>query len=486
MASSSMSASGETKDAASTTAVTYSWRAKRRSSANDIRSLSTLLFWVGLVLIPFDNLPFAPSAGWATISPFFFFAYVCVNLNALGRIRFRPAYGAGLLLIFAFQGFNLLRYGVHLGALVDTVGTFTLGLFFFLALVIRYEVQKASFNDDAKVLFYAYVVAFIYGIVFLCMVLYTTGAPLGEVEAFRHIERRYYWRLSFSFTEPSFVSMHVYGVLFLFTYFVSDRKLARRLILLGLAFTLLSILCKSSARAIVDLAVFGVLLMVHITRAQPKRVVRNVIMWAVVVAACLVVVLTNERLQGIITGGINTDRSMASRMFRIECMVFGFLHDPLGMLFGFGPGNMIVPFQAGYDEARALYTSDYLKEVNYLGAATELDNMFCMPIRLISDFGLPVSLLFLGVIVWWTKKRGIDPCVTIMTLWLYVQSDSYAFFALWLLFYLFRAYDAKTMGVSYFDLPGLFRRDKKAERSSSRHARQRNAARSESGSCHER
>ncbi len=435
--------------AAPAAAVTYSPRAKHYSLANNIRSLSTLLFWVGLVLVPFDNLPFALSSGWATIAPFFFFAYVCVNLDALGRIRFRPAYGAGLLLIFAFQGVNLLRYGVHMGALVDTLGTFTLGLFFFLALIIRYEVQKASFNEDAKVLYRAYLVAFLYGIVWLCMAAFTTDNQVG---VFEFMERRYYDRLAFSFTEPSFISMHVYGVLFLFTYFVSDRKLARKMIALGFAFVLLSILCKSSARAIVDLVVFAALLLTRTTVVDSRHTARNAFLWVLVIGGCLVVLGSSTRLQSILMNGVNADGSMASRFFRIQCMVFGFLHDPLGLVLGFGPGNMIVPFQAGYGQAFELYTSDYVKEVSYLGVATEIDNMFCMPVRLISDFGLIVSLGFLVLIIWWAKKSRIDPCVVIMTLWLYVQSDSYAFFALWLLFYLFRAYDPKAMGRSYFDI----------------------------------
>lgn len=428
--------------------LSYSPRAKRLSSANSIRSLSTVLFWLGLILIPFDNLPFAPSTGWATIAPFPFFIYVCVNLGALGRIRFRPAYGAVLLLIFALQTANLLRYGVHMGALVDALGTFVLGLFFFLALIIRYEDQKASFNEDATILYRAYLVAFIYGVIWLCM----AGGPIGEVGVFEHMEKRYYTRLAFSFTEPSFIPMHVFGVLLLFTYFVSDRKLARKMIALGLAFVVLSILCNSSARAIVDAAVFGVLLLVRTTLVDSKRTARNAVLWALVIGACVVVIGSSTRIQSILAGGIGMDGSMASRTFRIECMVFGFLHDPIGMLFGYGPGNIIVPFQAGYDEALVLYKSDYLDEVTYLGAVTELDNMYSMPFRLVSDFGLIISIGFLALIIWWAKKRRIDPCVVIMTLWLYVQFDSYAFYALWLLFFLCRAYDPATMGTSYFDL----------------------------------
>ena len=43
------------------------------------------LFAIAIALIPFDNLVIAPSAGWATIAPFFFLAYVFLNIKYVGR-----------------------------------------------------------------------------------------------------------------------------------------------------------------------------------------------------------------------------------------------------------------------------------------------------------------------------------------------------------------------------------------------------------------
>ncbi len=421
-----------------------------------LASISTLLFYAGLIAIPFDNLPFAPSGGWATIAPMIFFAYVCFNLPALAHVRFNRPLAIGAIAVVALQCINIFIYGIHLDALLDALFTFVLGLFFYFALIIRYEQQKASFNCDATILYRAYIVAFIYGLVWL----FANAFDPDLLAWFNSIERRPYPRLAFSFTEPSFISLHVFGVLFLYTYFVSDRKLVRKMLILGGLFLLLAIATKSSARSIVDAVMFLGLLLARTTWVDRKHSARNIMLWGIIIGLGVAAVLSSSRIQSILLGGVNTDGSMASRFFRVQAMFYGFAHDPLAMLFGYGPGNMIVPFQEGYDQAFATYTHTYVREVNYLGVATSIDNIYSMPPRLISDLGLIVTIALVVLLIWGAKRKKIDPCVVIMTLWLYVQFDSYAFYTLWLLIFLYRAYNPKTMGVSYFD---LFSRKKTSE-----------------------
>lgn len=423
-------------------------RPKSRSLSQRWTSISTLLFYAGLVAIPFDNLPFAPSSGWATIAPMIFFAYVCFNLPQLARVRFNVPLALGAFAVVTLQCANIFVHGVTLDALLDALFTFVLGLFFYFALIIRYEQQKASFNRDATVLYRAYLVAFAYGLVWL----FADAFMPSLLDWLNSIERRPYSRLAFSFTEPSFISLHVFGVLFLYTYFVSDRKLVRKMLVLGGLFLLLAIVTRSSARGIVDAVVFLGLLLVRTTWVDRKHSARNIMLWVVIIGLGLAAVLSSSRIQSILLGGINTDGSMASRFFRIQAMFYGFAHDPLAMLFGYGPGNMIVPFQEGYDQAFATYTHSYVREVNYLGVATSIDNIYSMPPRLISDLGLIVTIALTVLLVWGAKRKKIDPCVVIMTLWLYIQFDSYAFYALWILLFLYRAYDPATMGRSYFAL----------------------------------
>lgn len=413
-----------------------------------LTSISTLLFYAGLIAIPFDNLVFAPSGGWATIAPMIFFVYVCFNLPQLARVRFNVPLALGAFAVVALQCVNIFIYGITLDALLDALFTFVLGLFFYFALIIRYEQQKASFNRDATVLYRAYIVAFVYGILWLI----ATALESDFATWFDAIERRPYPRLAFSFTEPSFISLHVFGVLFLYTYFVSDRRLARKMLILGGLFLVFAIITRSSARAITDAVAFLGLLLARTTWVDRKHSARNIMLWVIIIGLGLVAVFSSSRIQSILTSGISSDGSMASRFFRIEAMFYGFADDPLAMLFGYGPGNMIVPFQEGYDQAFATYTNSYVREVNYLGVAASIDNIYSMPPRLISDLGLIVTLTLTVLLIWGAKCKKIDPCVVIMTLWLYVQFDSYAFYSLWLLIFLYRAYNPKTMGVSYFDL----------------------------------
>lgn len=418
-------------------------------------SISTLLFYLGLIAIPFDNLFFAPSGGWATIAPIIFALYVCFNASKLVRLRFDSGLFLAFLLLVSLPIINLFIYGITLDALFDGLATFALGIFFYLALLIRYDSEKASFNRDGRILFGAYVAAFAYGIIRMAAAIW-----MPELyDLFLMFERRPYTRLAFSFTEPSFITLHVFGVLFLYTYFVSDRKLARKMIILGFLFLGLAIITNSSSRCMVDTAAFLFLLLLSITLRDRKHSARNFAIWALVIGALAFFVLSSTRIQNILIGGLSNDGSSASRLFRIEAMVNGFLADPLAALFGYGQGNMIIPFREGYDQAFIGYTNSYMTEVNWLGTVESIDNITSMPIRLVSDIGLLAFIGLTFLMFYAARKKGIDPCVVIMTLWLYVQFDSYAFYALWLLLYLFRAYDPEKMGVSYFVLP---RRKRKA------------------------
>lgn len=418
-------------------------------------ALSTFVFYLGLVSIPFDNLLFAPSSGWATVSPIIFFAYVCLNAPKLARVSFSGRFSAVFLAMAAIQCVNLFIHGITIDALMDGLRTFVLGAFFYAALVIRYDSHGERFDGDAKLLYRAYLVAFVYGLVWL----FASECYQPLTEAFQSIERRYYPRLAFTFTEPSFISIHVFGVLFLFTYFVSDRKLAKKMVILGLLFAVLAVATKSSTRMIMDAGVFVLLYLIRTTWVNRKHSARVIALWSLVLFAIVIVVASSSRVQAILLGGFDGDGSAASRFFRIETMVYGFLADPLATLFGYGPGNMIVPFQEGYDQALSSYTNSWTKEVDELGVATSLGNIFSMPVRLISDFGLLGTIFFTVFIIMKARQTRIDPFVVVMVAWLYVQFDSYAFYSLWFLLLLFRSYDPKTMGISFFaTIDALFER----------------------------
>ena len=109
----------------------------------------------------------------------------------------------------------------------------------------------------------------------------------------------------------------------------------------------------------------------------------------------------NYRVGQIVEKGIYADGSLASRYFRIQSSVYGYIKNPVQTLFGYGMGNSIIPLRAGYSLAKEKYVSSYVKEVNDLGNPDYFDDS--------------VSYEYFFV-----------------TLYLYLQFESYAFYALWL------------------------------------------------------
>lgn len=409
---------------------------------------SSLLFYLAFVSIPFDNLFFAPSSGWATIAPIVFALYVGLNLGKLKSIRFNGKFVAVAIGVVTLQLIQAILYGLHFDSLIDALMTVALGFFFYLALIIRYEGKEYLFDRDAKVLFWVYAVSFLYGVAWFVV---SKFAP-SSLGIFQFLDKRYYSRLSYSFTEPSFISMHVFGVLFLYSYFVSDRKIAKRLVWLGIAFVAFAVVANSGVRVIMDAGVFVLLFLVHLTIRDTKHSVRNLFLWIFLIAAIVLAVTFSSRLQMILAGGFGQDGSAATRLFKIQTVFYGFVHEPISALFGFGFGNIIVPLRLGYDEALAGYTSSYTREVYELGQLDEVSWVASMPARLSAEAGVILFLAVAVLIFVVAKRKHIDPMVILMTLWLYVQFDSYAFYAVWMLLFLFRDYKPSTMGISYFEL----------------------------------
>ena len=44
---------------------------------------SDIIFYIAIFLLPFENFFFAPSSGWATITPIILAIYILLNLRVL-------------------------------------------------------------------------------------------------------------------------------------------------------------------------------------------------------------------------------------------------------------------------------------------------------------------------------------------------------------------------------------------------------------------
>ena len=430
------------------------------------------IFLVGLALIPFDNLPFAPSVGWAAVSPIIFFAYCFFNLRLFIKIVTRNhlrilLYMSGALF---FQLLLLTVYGIHLASFIDALRTIVLGLSIYFAFLIRYEICKADINHDAQILYKAYLLSFIYGLIWLAV---NAISPDLAYSFFSRIQMRTYKRLAFTFTEPSFISAHTIGIMMLFTYLIHDRVFAVKFVRLGIAFMALSIFTASSARCAADSVVLMLLISARNFLPPPsslsthtleniythkqsgikrksriKKLCINILLLLTISA----VFALSARLDNFTRKGANSDASGATRFFLINAAIKGFIKSNIATLAGWGMGNMVIPFREGSNDAFQDFNNSFTGEANGFRATNELETLYSFPMKLISEWGLAITALIFIYVFLGLKKRKIDIYVFISICWMYLQTDSYCFYTMWIFLYLVNYYDPQRHGISYFDI----------------------------------
>lgn len=398
------------------------------------------IFLIGLFFIPFDNLFFAPTNGWAAIAPIIFFVYCIMNIKSLlNAVKKEKKL---LIIIYALIVYSLILYYFYppeFGNVIDAISTITLGVSSYLSFVIRYVIKKHNIKKDLKVLIYAYCIAIVYGVLKYIALKFNIALILNS---FKFIEKRYYDRVAFTFTEPSFITIHVFGVLLIFYHYVCKSQ-KRIIAVLMILFSLITIFSKSSGRFLIDLAAFFIIYSISNIFNNKMNIKHKLSIILVIIFAIIsgtTIMLNNERMQSIAKVGIYGDPSLAARYFRINASIKGYRKEPIKALFGTGLGNSYYFLHYGYDEAVAEYKSDYMDEVIDLGK-TYPDHLFCMYIRLMSEFGILMFIfIFCAIIKSIIKYKG-NLSLFLMVLWIYVQFDSYALYSIWLYLFLIKYND---------------------------------------------
>lgn len=396
--------------------------------------IDEFIFYLGIFFIPFDNLFFAPSSGWATISPIILFCYVLLNLRHVS-ISYKAILISLVIIILSL--FNYAFYTPTIGGVFDCVSTLCLGITFYLSIDIFFIKKKNSAKMFLRLIFIAYTIALVYGLISLLKI------PIFE--SFRmHLEKRYYYsgRLQFTFTEPSFISMHLYGVILpCIIIFKDNVRQIRNLKILLVCYIIVTCLSGASARFFLDTACVFVMFFIKwfINIKNIKRKMIGMAIGVVVLVAVASIMLRQGRFQSILNLGIYADASLASRFFRINAIIKGLLQDPIHVLFGFGIGNTSYPFNMGYEEALLEYRNPYLDEIIALHGTTET-SFFCGHIRIIADIGL-VFYIFLILLLW--KKTKGSRMLFYLVMYLYIQFDSYSFYTVWLILFYGRLYKMK-------------------------------------------
>lgn len=396
------------------------------------------IFNVALFMIPFDNLIFAPSAGWATISPILFFLYDLVHFeDVFEKIKSQLNL---VLLIVALQFISFFRFGINTYAAIDAISTMVLGVGILFAFLIKYDrLDDAKREKIVNILLFSYCLSYCYGLVKL--------TPITDF--LQLFEKRIYDRVSFSFTEPSFISMHMFGMLLIATYFTKDSKKQKTIVVLSFLFIITALLFRSSTRIYIDIVMFTILFLIKYIFFYPKHRKIYISISLVIMLFFPILYYSEPRISRILTYGIYSDGSLATRWFRINALLIGLMKDPISLLFGCGVGNMYIPFNLGYIRARSEYVSSYITEVDSLKNVLDLDSVYNLPGKLIAEFGLLLLLYFFYKFLKNTKK--IDFFVIVMSFWLYMQFDSYAFYTIWIILFIGIS-NVSDLGKSYFDV----------------------------------
>lgn len=383
-----------------------------------------LVFYIGVFLLPFDNLVIAPSSGWAAIAPFVFFAYIIFSLKYI-KIRLNALIWS--VIIVVLTSFCYVVYNPTLSAVIDTVSTLFLGICFYFAFYIHFVVKKNSPKLFLRVLTLAYFISFLYGLAFLMGIQFIEKIMIT-------IEKRHSGRLQYTFTEPSFISMHLFGVILpcIIVFKKRDVEIFGLKTLLVL-FIIVTLVFGQSTRFVLDTAI--VIVLYFLCRFfQSKLNLKKISLLFVgigVIVVAWILVNKDPRLSTIIEKGVYADGSLASRWFRINAIIKGMIQKPISMIFGFGLGNASVPFNLGYDLAFAEYSSKYLEEIIALKGTTGT-SFFCGHIRVMAEVGIIFYILLLVGLIKTDNKKYRSWFMILLVFYLYLQFDSYAFYTVWL------------------------------------------------------
>jgi len=392
---------------------------------------SDIIFQIAIALLPFENFFFAPSFGWATITPIIFAIYLLFNFKLLIKefIKFKN------VVIFFIIGMilsviNYIFVGVHVTNVINAIITLGLGFVSLFSFDIYYNKNK-DIKNIIKILIISYIIPILIGIVQFIAINYDIK-PIYDFFDFI-FKRNYlvYDRVQYFFTEPSFIGMHIFGIL-LPIYLISKNK---KILYLIIAFCISAFIFGSGVRILLDICVVGIILLFgYLVRNKKYKYI--LIIPIVGIGAISVLYNSNYRVRKIVDKGIYADGSLASRYFRIQSSVYGYMKKPANLILGYGLGNSFIPLSDGYDDAIVSYKSDYKDEVKKLSNPNLVEDSvsYCLYIRFISEFGLILFVIACGYILKITKDSTFKYKYSylLITLYLYLQFESYAFYAMWI------------------------------------------------------
>lgn len=394
-----------------------------------------LLFKLGIFFLPFENLVFAPSAGWATITPVIFALYGIFNLNKMFLcIKKYKMIFLFFSLSMLISIFNYFIYGINLINMINSLISLFMGFATFIAFDIYFVQKKKKMNKILKIIIIAYSISLVIGIIQYFAIKFNLNTI---IRMFDMLSKRkgylLYGRTTFTFTEPSFIGMHLYGVLYLFYIFTKDKRIFRLIVI----YIIVTLFIGSSVRFFMDTGVFLFLILMK------KINLKKIYSWILIIMIPIITIISfnylynsNYRVRQIINDGVYADGSLAARYFRINAALQGYIKQPVSVVFGYGIGNSIVPHKLGYNtalDAAGGYTN---REIKGIGSSNYNDDSvsYCLYTRIINEYGLIFSII---MILWFFKRykksKFSSICDLFIVFYLYIQFESLAFYTIWIL-----------------------------------------------------
>lgn len=400
---------------------------------------SDLLFYTALALLPVDGtVAGIPLPYWTPLSPWLFLAYALVNARLLRTVarRYLPFVLFPLLLVLlSFYGWTTI--GFHGWAAARSIGSVVLGLACLASLEIALRIKRLPWKPMVTVLVATYSCAFVVGVVQWAGVQWHVA---GIRQFFARLMYRNYTgvRPQFLFAEPSYIGMHLFGVLLPVYWLTRDRRVA----VLVPVFAFGSLLMGAGTRIVIDSVVAGVLwLVASINFRRRGATIGAVAGVGAVAAGAVAAVFLNPRLNKLATDGLlNGDQSMSARIFHMLAPAWAWKHDLWHTLFGWGAGNISNAVRAGYWGARRWYDArGGLVNGEIRGLENPPTDTFTMSayVSFITEFGaLAMLLVVLLVVALLTVNHAWNRttvCWLVLVAYLYIQFEAYGFYALVLL-----------------------------------------------------
>lgn len=412
------------------------------------RDARDYILYAALALLPVDGLIFGfQMPYWSPVSPLLFLLYTCTCWRQVRNASHTyPAVAPFLFTLLLVSIFGWATIGVNLLYLVRTVIALLCAVSTLFALHIAFTLRNISIRTAISILVTTYWIAFLVG------VFTWLGQPnhlhwswsyplLSEL----YLRQYFIFRPQFLFAEPSYIGMHIFGVLLPLYWLSRDR----RLIILIITFAVGSIVMGAGVRVLLDTIVALILSITVLipwkkVRRSPRMVGGTAVVSIMLITAGIAAMLTNSRMQSLLYRGIfSGDVSMSARIFRSLAPLEALLHNGWHTIFGFGAGNIGTAIAAGYSQALNLYT--HLGGI-VTGEITELKNPFGPTLNragnvftmnayvsFATEFGVPMLIIGIALVIHHIAKHHAwdrtTICWLILITYLYTQFEAYAFYA---------------------------------------------------------